>query len=212
MTEKNGSTELGEKLTQKEAEVKELKEKLEKADGRVENAQAKIHDFEGEIGDSHKAVIEDSRVIKDLGQELVDANKERKNLEASVEKLQEEINEIKESGPGSKEREIQTPPEKTLEELEVESQEDEQIKAVVDEAWKDLNEKAAKGDKEAKAQLAKYNDDKTERRKFLVKAKEIAIARRSSDRSSFWNTPAPTDSSKKEDELNRVFKIKKESA
>ena len=105
-----GKTE--ELLSQKEAEVKELKEKLEKADGRVENAQAKIHEWEKEVGDTRAEKLEFADKLKGLVDEMAEDRKVTKQLQADLAKAQSERDELKKSGPPA----VEAKPKKTVQE------------------------------------------------------------------------------------------------
>ena len=201
MADNDGNTK--EILARKESEIGELKEKLEKAEGRVENAQGKIHEWEAEVGENRKAVAGAAQVMKQLGEELIAANKETAAVRVALEKALEELSGLKtkQTGPGDGSR--GTPPkedEKTSDAIEAELTAEE--RKMVEEAW----------GKASEAQRKKFKQDDAERRKFLLKARSVVKSESESDLSSPWKTPAQKPSSGDEDELDKLFNVRKKSA
>lgn len=193
-------------LAQKEAEVKELKEKLEKAEGRVENAQAKIHEWEGEVGETRKEQVENAKMMKLLGQELIDERAALKKAQKQLEEAHEALAGLKkERGPKPKEGHSDDDDidEKTPEEIEKSLTPEEQKK--LDEAWE-------KADKATRARLKGPQADSDFRKRFLIRAKKEARSDVESDLSTWRSTPAQPSKPSGDDDLDKLFKAKKKSA
>ena len=203
-----GNTE-EEKLAQKEAEVEQLRAQLEKAEGRVENAQAKIHEWEAEVGNNRKEMVENAKIIKELGQELADATKALRKAQDELMRVRGELAELKKQGPESESestRKADLPPEETVEQIEASLTKDEQ--KVVSEVWNELSPS-----KRAECHPDRDTYNSEERKRLLLKARALARQRRGTDLSDWRSTPARNASSSSgEDELDKLFRIKKERA